>query len=223
LPGSKAHPEVVQGTAEFHHQITDPLLPQTDPVLHDATTLHTAVDMLDPQPPLMERLVGQVLLQSQLRTAGLLRRHEDLHLGERERQEAQILQQPTPGRERVGGGLRDAQIMGAAAVGVAQKEDREEGVDQQDIFDRMVLFLATITLRLFRRGLGADDAPLGAVMGKRGDAGAGARGAGSSSRGATTVAASVSETPSHCARAVRERAGASPRARSAARRAGRRT
>ena len=122
--------------------------------------------MLDPQPPLMERLVGQVLLQSQLRTAGLLRRHEDRHLGERERQEAQILQQPTPGRERVGGGLRDAQIMGAAAVGVAQKEDREEGVDQQDIFDRMVLFLATITLRLFRRGLGADDAPLGAVMGK---------------------------------------------------------
>src|SRR2546423_6777418 len=61
LPGSKAHPEVVQGTAEFHHQITDPLLPQTDPVLHDATTLHTAVDMLDPQPPLMERLVDQVL------------------------------------------------------------------------------------------------------------------------------------------------------------------
>src|SRR2546425_3582584 len=104
----------------------------------NATTLDAAVDMLDPQPPLVERLVGQVLLQGELRTAGLLRRHEDLHLGERERQEAQILQQPTPGRERVGGGLRDAQIMGAAAVGVAQKEDREEGVDQQDIFDRMV-------------------------------------------------------------------------------------
>jgi hypothetical protein len=62
-------------------------------------------------------------------------------VGERERQEAEILQQPTPGRERVGGGLSDAQIMGVAAVGVTQKEDREEGVDQQDIFDRMVLFL----------------------------------------------------------------------------------
>jgi len=117
--------------------------------------------------------------------------------------------------------------MGAAAVGVAQKEDREEGVDQQDIFDRMVLFLATITLRLFRRGLGADDAPLGAVMGKRGDAGGAAGtatpGSGSSSSGATRVAASVSETPRRWARAVRERAGASPRARSAASNAGNRT
>src|SRR5215471_12079674 len=87
----------------------------------------------------------------------------------------------------------------------------------------MILFLAAITPRPFNRVLGADDAPLGAVMGKRGDAGAVARGNGSSSRGATTVAASASETPKRCARAVKERAGASPRLRSAARRAGRRT
>jgi hypothetical protein len=55
--------------------------------------------MLDPQPTLVERLVGQLLLQGQLRTAWLLRRHEDFHLRERERQEAQILQQSTPSRE----------------------------------------------------------------------------------------------------------------------------
>ena len=83
----------------------------------------------------------------------------------------------------------------------------------------MVLFLAAITLGLFSRVLGADDAPLGAVMGKRGEAGAAAgtvaKGADSSS-GTTTGAASASETPKRCARAVRERAGASPRVRSAA-------
>ena len=81
--------------------------------------------MLDPQPPLVERLVGQVLLQGQLPTAGLLRRHEDRHLRKREGQEAQILQQSTPRREWGGSGLRDAQIMDTAAVGIAQKEDRE--------------------------------------------------------------------------------------------------
>ena len=118
----------MQGTAEFHHQIADAFLPQADPVFHDATTLHTAVDMLNPQSAVVERLVGQLLLQGQLRTAWLLRRHEDLHLRERERQEAQILQQPTPSREWVGGGLSDAQIMDTAAVGVAQKEDDEERV-----------------------------------------------------------------------------------------------
>ena len=76
--------------------------------------------MLDPEPPLVERLVGQILRQVQLPTAGLLRRHEDRHLREREGQEAQSLQQPTASRERVGSGLSDAQIMDTAAVGIAQ-------------------------------------------------------------------------------------------------------
>ena len=56
--------------------------------------------------------------------------------------------------------------MDTAAVGIAQKEDREQGIDEQDIFDRVVFFLAPITVRLFRRVLGADDAPFRPVMGK---------------------------------------------------------
>jgi hypothetical protein len=48
LPWGQAHPEVVQGTAEFHHQIPDTRLPQTQPVFDDPTPLHTAVDVLDP-------------------------------------------------------------------------------------------------------------------------------------------------------------------------------
>ena len=56
--------------------------------------------------------------------------------------------------------------MGTAAVGVAQKEDDEQGIDKQDIFDSVVFFLAAITLFLFSRVLGADDAPFRAVMGK---------------------------------------------------------
>src|SRR2546427_7039305 len=226
-PGVQAHPKIVQGTADLHHEIADALLPQPDPVFHNTTTLHTTVDMLHPQSAVVERLVGPLLLQGQLRTAWLLRRHEDRHLRERERQEAQILQQPTPSREGVGRGLRDAQIMDTAAVGVAQKEDDEERIDEQDIFDGVVLFLTALTRGLFSRVLGADDAPLGAVMGTRGAAGAAVgtatTGADSSSSGVTTVAASASETPRRWARADRKRAGASPRARSAASNAGSRT
>src|SRR5439155_27214109 len=111
--------------------------------------------------------------------------------------------------------------------GVAEEKDDEQRIHEQDIFDGVVLFLAAITPRLFSSVLGADDAPFGAVMGTRGDAGAAldaaATGAGSSASGATTVAASASETPSRCARAVRERAGASPRVRSAASSTGKRT
>src|SRR5712691_2716704 len=176
---------------------------------------------------MVQGLVGQCLLQGEILATGFLGRHEDLHLGQRERQEAQLLQQPTPGgqgiRRRVGNRL----LMDAAAVGVAQKENDEQRIHEQDIFDRVVLFLPAITVGLFNRVLGADDAPLRPVMSKRGEAGAAAGSAtlsaGSSSSGVTTVAASASETPSCWARAVRERAGASPRVRSAASSAGKRT
>jgi hypothetical protein len=115
----------------------------------------------------------------------------------------------------------------AAAVGVTEQEAREARMHAQDIVDGVLLFLAALTARLGSRGLGADEAPLGAVMGKRGDAGAAAgtapTGAGASARGATTAARAASETPSRCARAANERGGASPRVRRAARRTGRRT
>ena len=116
--------------------------------------------------------------------------------------------------------------MDTAAVGVAQKEDDEERIDEQDIFDGVVFLLPAITLFLFNRVLGADDAPFRPVMSKRGESGVAAgatTGAGASSSGVTTVAASASETPSRWARAMRERAGASPRVRSAASSAGKRT
>jgi hypothetical protein len=117
--------------------------------------------------------------------------------------------------------------MGAAAISVTEAEDKKQGIDEQDIFSCVVCFLAALTRGLFSRVLGADNASCGAIMGTRGEAGpvagAVARGGGASSSGATIMAASASETPSRCARAVRERAGASPRVRSAASRAGKRT
>src|SRR5690242_16525010 len=117
--------------------------------------------------------------------------------------------------------------MHTATMGRTQKQDGEGGMDQQDIFYRMVFFLLAITVRLCSRVLGADDAPCGAVMGTRGDpgapAGAPATGVSVSACGVTMVATSVSETPRRCARAVRERVGASPRARRAASSTGQRT
>ena len=50
LPGREPPPEVVQGTTDVHPQIADTLLPQADAVFDDATALHTAGDMLAPQP-----------------------------------------------------------------------------------------------------------------------------------------------------------------------------
>src|SRR5712691_978857 len=183
--------------------------------------------MLNAQPTLVQGLVRELLLPRQLLATRFLRWHEDLDLREREGQEAQILQQPTASRQRIRRRVGNALVMDAAAIGVTEKEDDKQGINQQDIFYRVVSFLAAITLFLFNRVLGADDAPFRAVMGKRGEAGAAAgtvaTGVGSSSSEPTTVAASASATPSRWARAGRERAGASPRGRRAASSAGRRT
>src|SRR5215212_10081876 len=47
LPRGQVDPEVMQGTADFHHAIPDALLPQADPVFDHAITLDTAVDRLN--------------------------------------------------------------------------------------------------------------------------------------------------------------------------------
>ena len=114
----------------------------------------------------MQGLVGQLLFHRQLLATGFLGRHEELHVGERERQETEILQEPTPGGQGIRRRVRNGLIMDTTAVGVAQKEDDEERIDEQDIFDRVVSFLAAITRLLFHRVLGADDASFGPVMGK---------------------------------------------------------
>ena len=140
-------------------------------------------------------------------------------MGQRERQKAQILQQPAPCGYGRGGRVGNALVVDTAAISVVQKEDEEQGVDEEDIFYRIVFFLAAITRGLFSRVLGTDDPSFRHVMDKRGASGVATR-TGSSSSGATMVAASASETLSRWARALRERAGVSPRVRSAASSAG---
>ena len=119
----------MERTAEFHHQIADTLLPQSAPIFDNTTAFDTAVHVLDPQPAIVESLVDALLLHGQLLAPGFLAGHEDLHLREGEGQEAQILQQPAPRGQGRGRRISNGLIMGAATIGVTQKEDHEEGID----------------------------------------------------------------------------------------------
>jgi hypothetical protein len=141
LPLGYTHPEVVQGTAQFSHEIADALLPQPDPVFDDATAFDTAVDMRAAQPAVVQGLIGRLLLQCQLLATWFLGRHEALHLGKRERQKAQIRQQAAAGKG-VGRRVGNVLVVDVAAAGVTAKEDRAEGSDQQDIFYGVILCLA---------------------------------------------------------------------------------
>jgi hypothetical protein len=53
---------MIEGTAEVPHPSATAYLPEAAAVLDAATGLDTALDMVDPQPTLVERLVRHVLL-----------------------------------------------------------------------------------------------------------------------------------------------------------------
>ena len=61
----------MQGTAQFHHEIADAVLPQPDPVFHDAAALDAAGDMLAPQPTVVQGLVGPLLFPGEVLAAGV--------------------------------------------------------------------------------------------------------------------------------------------------------
>ena len=61
LPRGKAKPGIMEGTAEVPHQIADVHLPEAASVFDAATALDTAMDMVDPQPTVVELLVRHVL------------------------------------------------------------------------------------------------------------------------------------------------------------------
>ena len=66
------------------------------PCVSDAAALDASVDIRDPQPTVVQALVGQGLFQGEVRAMRLLGRHEDRDLGQREGPTVQVLQQPAP-------------------------------------------------------------------------------------------------------------------------------
>ena len=220
----------MQRTADFHHQIVHARLPQSACVLDDATALDAAVDVLDAHAATCDPPIRRFLRPRELPAPGFLHGHDNLDLIERERQEAEILEQPAACGQGIGRRVCNPLVVGAAPVSRAQEQDRERGIDEQHVFHRVAFFLTAITARLLSRILGAPDAPFGPIVPKRGEAASGVgtavgsgAGAGGGSDGRTRAAASASATPRRCANVATERAGASPKARSADRRTTNRT
>jgi hypothetical protein len=220
----------MQRTADFHDQIAGTCLPEAADIVDDAAALDAAVDVLDAHAPTGDAPIRDLLRACELPSSRLPGRHDDLHPVERERQKAKILEQPAPHRQGIRGSIGHAFIVGTARIGLTQKENREPSIDQQHVFDRVALFLAAITARLLSRILGALDAPFGAVVAKRGEAGVEAGAAAGRadigadpSDGSTMAAAAASAMPSRLAKSATHRVGASPNARSVARSTTKRT
>jgi hypothetical protein len=205
----------MQRTADFHEQIADACLPKAASLVDNTAALDAAVDVLDAHATAGDAPIRRFLHTREVPPPRLPGRHDDVNPVERKRQEAQILEQSAARGQGIRCSIGNPLIMGAPRLGGTEKEDRQWSIDQQHVFYRVAFFLAAITARLLSRILGTLDAPLGAIMAKRGEAG-GSAGIGDPSVGTTRAAASASATPRRIASSVKERVGASPRVRSVA-------
>lgn len=119
------------------------------------TTLDAAIHMLDPQPTAVQCVVGMSIAIS----------------GSVNAMKFRSLTTGSP-QQRIRRCVSNGVVMDATAVGVAEKEEDEQRIDSQDIFDRVVFVLTASTRGPFRTILRADDVLCRPVMGKRGEAGA---------------------------------------------------
>jgi hypothetical protein len=111
----------MQRTADFHDHIADTNLPKTAGVVDDAAALHAAVDMLDAHATACNVSIRALLPAREFASPRLAGWHDDLDMVERKGQEAQLLEQAATRGSRIGGGIRNPLIVGAAGRGVAEK------------------------------------------------------------------------------------------------------
>ena len=82
----------MQRTADFHDQVADARLPEAAGVVDHAAALDTAIDVLDAHAATCNAPIGGFLAAGEGSASWLAGRHDDLHLVERERLKAQILE-----------------------------------------------------------------------------------------------------------------------------------
>jgi hypothetical protein len=184
----------MQRPADFHDQITDARLPEAAGLMDNAAALDAAVDVLDAYATAGDAPMRRFLRTREVPSPWLPGRHDDLHVAERERQEAPLLEQSAARGHGRRGGIGNPLILGAPRIGGTEQEARECRIAQQHVLDRVAFCLAAITARLRSWSLGTPDAPLGAIMANRGEPGASA-GIGDPASGMMRAAAPASATP----------------------------
>ena len=90
--------------------------------MDNPAALDAAIDVLDAHAATCDASIGSLLAAREGSAPWLAGRHEDLHLVERERLEAQILEQPTARGSGIGGGIRHPLIVGTPRRGLTQEE-----------------------------------------------------------------------------------------------------
>jgi hypothetical protein len=158
----------MQGTADVHHHIPYSRFPHPHGLFAHAAAFDTTVDMFDAHASPSERPIPCFLRPRHLPPAGLLRRLEDGHAVQGARVTPQILPQLTPDRQGIRRAISHTLVRHTTGMRLTQEQNAQDGIDQEEVFERVPFFLAAITRFLCSCVLGARDGSLGTVLTQRG-------------------------------------------------------
>lgn len=159
----------MQRATDFHHQITHAVFPQPDGIFDDPAAFDAADHVFDRDPSPGNRLIGGLLRIGQcpaFRLAGGTGM-DDIRQGITHK--TQVIHQLAAWGQRVGNIIGYRFIMHAAFVRIAQKLHQPISGRQDQVFDRVALFLAAVIVGLITCVRGARDGAFGTVVNK-GDA-----------------------------------------------------
>jgi len=112
--------------------------------MYNAIDFHTTNTVLDQYSDMRYPLVVRFFFLGQCAIAWLLLRLEDNHARQCEPLKSRILCQYTPFWQAILGFIRNPFIVGLSFACDAQEPDPSSRIDQQHVFDGMILLLATI-------------------------------------------------------------------------------
>jgi hypothetical protein len=200
----------VEATGNFHHEVATTAAVKANTVLDTTQPFDPAHRVLYSHPPSGVGRVCRLLLVGQAATTRLLEWLLHLDALNREGQKAEVLEQDTAFCSSVVGKVGDAFVSHSALLRPAEEENSQKRVHEKEVFDRVEPLLTAVVSALVLVVDRARDRPLGAVVGKRGEA-------------PSPVVCSCGSVSSSCSRrlsrSAKLRTGASLVARSAARRA----
>ncbi len=198
----------MERTRHFPYEVSETTAVKTKTVLDDAKALHAAHRGFHSYPASGVGLIRCLLLDAQVATTRLLEGRHHLNASTREGQQATVLEQAAALREVVIGEVRDALVCETALVRTAEVEHAQERIHEEEGFDRVEALVAAVVALLMFLVERARDGPLSAIVGNRGG-------------GRSSVACSWASAcgSKRFISSATLRAGASPHARRALRRA----
>lgn len=161
----------MQATTRFHDGITNPVLQESDGVLHHPITFHPTNGVLNADSNRRDATIDRFFRWGEFTPPGLFLRLDNGDPSQNESLESPILIEITSRRQGVTGQIRQDLIMDLPFIGVTQEANMTRLIDHEEVFDRVAFLLTTVIFLLVLGIFRPVDRSLSTIMPKRGDVG----------------------------------------------------